>query len=126
MELQGTLQMTAGGITLDNYMLLLLAVMIIAGILGGLANYFMSERAGDATGKEMTKFTLLGIVAALTVPLFLYMISSDLLSVAKSRPIDLFVFAGFCLVFVLFSRLFLANAAAKLMRQAKQSATKQD
>ncbi|MBT9614349.1 MAG: hypothetical protein IV108_13880 [Burkholderiales bacterium] len=119
MELQGTLQMTAGGITLDNYMLLLLAVMVIAGILGGLANYFMSEKGG-ATGKEMTKYALLGIVAALTVPLFLYMISSDLLSVAKSRPIDLFVFAGFCLVFVLFSRLFLESAAAKLIQQTGQ------
>lgn len=118
MELQGTLQMTAGGITLDNYMLLLFAVMVITGILGGLANYFMSEKGDGSNGKGIIKFALLGIVAALTVPLFLYMISSDLLSVAKSRPIDLFVFAGFCLVFVLFSRLFLEGAAAKLMQQS--------
>lgn len=117
MELQGTLQMTAGGITLDNYMLLLLAVMVITGILGGLANYFMSEKKGDSTSKGIIKYALLGIVAALTVPLFLFMISSDLLAVAKSRPIDLFVFAGFCLLFVLFSRLFLESAAAKLMQQ---------
>ncbi len=120
MELQGTLQMTTGGITLDNYMLLLLVVMVIAGILGGLANYFMRGKDSTATGKEMIKYALLGIVAALTVPLFLYMISSDLLSVAKSRPIDLFVFAGFCLVFVLFSRLFLESAAAKLTAQPGQ------
>jgi hypothetical protein len=96
--------MTAGGITLDNYMLLLFAVMVITGILGGLANYFMSEKDGGSAGKEMIKYALLGIVAALTVPLFLNMI-------------DLFVFAGFCLLFVLFSRRFVESAAAKLMQQ---------
>ncbi len=126
MELQGTLQMTAGGITLDNYMLLLLAVMVIAGILGGLANYFMSEKSGGSAAKEMIKYALLGIVAALTVPLFLNMISSDLLAGAKSRPIDLFVFAGFCLLFVLFSRRFVESAAEKLMQQLGQSAAKID
>ena len=119
MELQGTLQMTAGGITLDNYMLLLLVVMIVTGILGGLANYFMSVKTGNASGKEMVKYALLGIVAALTVPLFLYMISSDLLAAAKSRPIELFVFAGFCLLFVLFSRLFVESAAAKLIQHPR-------
>lgn len=116
MELQGTLQMMNGGITLDNYMLLLLAIMVITGILGGLANYFMSAKAGGSTGKEMVKFVLLGIVAALTVPLFLNMISSDLLAVAKSRPNDLYVFAALCLAFVLFSRRFVEGAAAKLMQ----------
>jgi len=120
MELQGTLQMTAGGITLDNYMLLLFAVMVITGILGGRGNYLKNEKAGGSAGKEMIKYALLGIVAALTVPLFLNMISSDLLAVAKSRPIDLFVFAGFCLLFVLFSRRFVESAATKLMQQLGQ------
>lgn len=114
MELQGTLQMASGGITLDNYMLLLLGIMVVTGILGGLANYFMSVKSIGSTAKEMVKYALLGIVAALTVPLFLNMISSDLIAVAKSRPNDLYVFAALCLAFVLFSRRFVDSVTAKL------------
>lgn len=120
MELQGTLQITNGGITLDNYMLLLLIIMIVTGVLGGIANYFMTERGNAFSARDLTKYSVLGVVAALTVPLFLNMISSDLLAVAKARPIDLFVFAGFCLMFVLFSRRFVENIAAKLMQQINQ------
>jgi RsiW-degrading membrane proteinase PrsW (M82 family) len=120
MELQGTLQMTAGGITLDNYMLLLLAIMVVTGVLGGVANYFMREKDPNVSAKDLVKYAVLGIVAALTVPLFLNMISSDLLAGAKSRPIELFVFAGFCLLFVLFSRRFVEGAAAKLLQHLDQ------
>lgn len=120
MELQGTLQITNGGITLDNYMLLLLIIMVVTGVLGGIANYFMTERGNAFSARDLTKYSVLGVVAALTVPLFLNMISSDLLAVAKARPIDLFVFAGFCLMFVLFSRRFVENIAAKLMQQLNQ------
>ena len=120
MELQGTLQMTAGGITLDNYMLLLLGIMVVTGILGGVANYFMREKDSSVGGKDWVRYAVLGIVTALTVPLFLNMISSDLLAGAKSRPIELFVFAGFCLLFVLFSRRFVESAAAKLLQQLGQ------
>jgi len=117
MDLQGTVQMTTGGIMLDNYMLLLFGIMLFAGLLGGIANYFISDRGGAFSGKELFKYAVLGIVASLTVPLFLNMISSDLLAMAKSRPIDLFVFAGFCLLFVLFSRRAVENISARLRQQ---------
>lgn len=117
MELQGTLQMTAGGITLDNYMLLLFGIMLFAGLLGGIANYFLSDRGSAFSAAELLKYAVLGVVASLTVPLFLNMISSDLLAMAKARPIDLFVFAGFCLLFVLFSRRLVENISARLRQQ---------
>ena len=120
MELQGSMLMTAGGITLDNYMLLLLGIMLFTGFLGGAANYFMSDKQTAESSKGFLKYAVLGIVAALTVSLFLNMISSDLLAAAKSRPIDLFVFAGFCLIFVLFSRRFVESAATKLLQQLRR------
>ena len=43
-------------------------------------------------------------VAALTVPLFLNMISSTLLEGARTKPVDLYVFCGFCLIYVVASR----------------------
>ena len=121
MELQGSALITTGGITLDSYMLLLLGIMLCAGILGGAANYFMSDKSGATSGKELLKYAVLGIVAALTVPLFLNMISSDLLVAAKARPVDLFVFAAFCLLFVLFSRRFVESASARLLQQLRRA-----
>ena len=44
-------------------------------------------------------YCLLGISAALIVPLFLKIISSDLLTRAQKDPINLIVFNGICLVF---------------------------
>ncbi|MEJ5210210.1 MAG: YEATS-associated helix-containing protein [Burkholderiales bacterium] len=119
MELQGSLQMTAGSITLDGYLLLLFAIMLFTGLLGGLANYFLSVRAPGIAARELLRYIVLGMVAALTVPLFLNMISSDLLAMARTRPIDLFVFAGFCLLFVLASRRLVDNLATRLRPPAR-------
>ena len=119
MELQGALQVPQN-MMLDNYMLLILGIMIITGVLGGVANYFMSDRRSEPVKGDVYKYIVLGIVAALTVPLFLNMISSNMLEMARSRPIDLFVFSGFCLMFVVFSRRFFENVANKLLHQIEQ------
>lgn len=119
MELQGALQVPQSTM-LDNYMLLILGIMIITGVLGGVANYFMSDRRSEPAKGDVYKYTILGIVAALTVPLFLNMISSNMLEVARSRSIDLFVFAGFCLMFVVFSRRFFENIANRVLQQVEQ------
>lgn len=117
MELQGTLQVSEMTALIDNYMLLVLGIMIAAGMLGGIANYFLVERSGVFSWRELFKYAVLGVVAALMVPLFLNMISSNLLEVARTRPINLFVFAGFCLIAVIFSRRFLENLSSKLIQQ---------
>ena len=119
-ELQKTLQLTSLPNTLDSYMLAILLIMVAAGILGGMANYFLSERQRDSARREWLRHTVLGVVAALTVPLFLNMISSNLLEAARTRPVDFFVFAGFCLIYVVASRRVVENVADKLLRQVAQ------
>lgn len=104
----------------DNYMLLVLGIMVTAGILGGIANYFLAERHAEFAWRDLFKYAVLGVVAALMVPLFLNMISSNLLDLARTRPINLFVFAGFCLIAVIFSRRFLENLSTKLIQQVSQ------
>lgn len=127
MDLQGSLQMTQGstlvaqpGGLLDGFLLLVFGIMILAGLLGGVANYFLAERSNEPHGKDFAKYAVLGVVAALTVPLFLNMISSNLLEMARARPVNLFVFAGFCLIFVLFSRRFVENVVNRLLQQLGQ------
>jgi hypothetical protein len=119
-ELQKSLQVTVLPSTLDGYMLVILLIMIVAGLLGGVANYFLSDRAADHSGRDWAKYPVLGVIAALTVPLFLNMISSNLLEAARTRPVDFFVFAGFCLIYVVASRRVFENVANKLLTQMDQ------
>jgi len=117
-ELQKSLQVTALSTTLDSYMLVILLIMVAAGVLGGIANYFLSDRS-NARG-EWGRYAILGVIAALTVPLFLNMISSNLLEAARTRPVDFFVFAGFCLIYVVASRRLFENVANRLVGQMDQ------
>lgn len=117
-ELQKSLQVTVLPATLDSYMLVILLIMIVTGILGGLGNYYLSERKPGR--RDWLKYPLLGVIAALTVPLFLNMISSNLLEAARSRPIDFFVFAGFCLIYVVASRRPFENVADRLLPRMEQ------
>jgi len=119
-DLQTAFQMTAPSGGLDAHMLLILAIMVCAGILGGIANYFLADRHGESGRRDWLKYPLLGIVAALTVPLFLNMISSTLLEGARTRPVDFFTFAGFCLIYVVAARRLLENVAQRLSGQLDQ------
>ncbi|MFC5303117.1 YEATS-associated helix-containing protein [Azospira restricta] len=119
-ELQKSLQVTGMVGGLDGYMLMVLGIMILTGILGGVANYFLSDRQGELSSRDGLKYAVLGVIAALTVPLFLNMISSNLLEAARTRPVDFFVFAGFCLIYVVASRRLFENAANKLLAQLDQ------
>ncbi len=118
-ELQKSLQVTALSNTLDSYMLVVLLIMIAAGILGGVANYYLSDRHGESP-RDWVKYPILGVIAALTVPLFLNMISSNLLEAARTRPIEFFVFGGFCVIYVVASRRLVENVANKLRYQMDQ------
>lgn len=119
-ELQKSLQVTALSGSLDGYMLIILLIMVVAGVLGGIANYFLSDRQNNPVRREWGRYTILGVVSALTVPLFLNMISSNLLEAARTRPVDFFVFAGFCLIYVVASRRVFENAANRLLGQMDQ------
>ena len=80
-----TLELTSYSGTL---LILILGIMVISGILAGLTNYFFSENQKPRGLQAILGRCLLGIAAASTVPLFLNIISSNLL-----------VFNGICLIF---------------------------
>lgn len=119
-ELQPALQVTTPSGALDGHMLLILAIMVVAGILGGAANYFLADRQGEPARRDWLKYPVFGVVAALTVPLFLNMISSTLLEGARTKPIDFYVFAGFCLIYVVASRRLFENMVQLLLGQIEQ------
>jgi len=113
-----TAQAAAGGI--DLHLILILGIMVATGLLGGLANFFLNERDTGTPWRTAGKHMVLGIVAALTVPLFLNMMSSHLLEATRLKSSELFVFGGFCLLYVVVTRRFFENIAANLVRQMEQ------
>ncbi|WP_263769806.1 YEATS-associated helix-containing protein [Propionivibrio soli] len=119
-ELQKSFQVTALPNNLDGYMLVILLIMVAAGLLGGLANFFLCDKHAESESRDWRKYLTLGVIAALTVPLFLNMISSNLLEAARSRPADFFVFGGFCLIYVVASRRVFENVANRLIGQVDQ------
>lgn len=76
---------------------LLLWTMLLAGTLGGIGNYFISTKRDNHNVMDLLKFIVLGIIASFVVPLFLNMISSNIVELAQTQFHYLLVLAGFCL-----------------------------
>lgn len=105
-------------LSLPNYILIIFSIIILSGILGGIANFVIVENPKKlADWKSAGGYVILGVVAAFTVPLFLNMISSNLLEIGQSNYLVLFVFCGFCLVAAVFSKSFLENMYSKIIQQ---------
>lgn len=116
-ELQPAMLVSAPSGVLDTHMALILLIMLAAGLLGGAANYFLAERHSESARHDWLKYSVFGIVAALTVPLFLNMISSTLLEGARTKPVDFFAFGGFCLIYVVASRRLMESVTQMLKGQ---------
>jgi hypothetical protein len=115
---KGGIMNTEPTISLVNFIFILLFIMLISGIIGGLANYFMITKGkGIVVWKELLGYVILGIVASFVVPLFLNMISSNLLITTQTQPINFFIIASFCLIAAVFSKSFLENIYSKLGKE---------
>lgn len=93
---EGVLELTSNS---GTYLILVLGIMVVSGILAGLTNHFFSENQKSRKFQGIFGRCLLGTAGALTVPLFLNIISSNLLDTAQKNPINLLVFNGICLIF---------------------------
>ena len=111
---------------IPNDLLVILQVMLLSGAAGGLVNLFLTE--GDAAHRlAWWKHVLIGITAAFMVPLFLAMISADLISKIRGtagQPGDqtlLLNLAGFCLVAAVSSRGFIQSVSARMLREVREA-----
>lgn len=97
----------------STYAWLLLVIIVLAGVVGGTASYFLSE----SEDKTPVKSIVIGVVASFIVPVFLNMISSNLLIEAQQKIDKIFIFTGFCVLAAVFSRNFLENVYNKVIQQ---------
>lgn len=119
-ELQSAYAMSGPNGGMDGHFLLILGIMVAMGLLGGAANVFLAERQGEPARRDWIKYPIFGVLAALTVPLFLNMLASTLLEGTRTKAMDLYVFAGFCLIYVIASRRLFDNLAQRLFGQLDQ------
>lgn len=99
-------------------------IMVLAGFLGGGLNYLLSRRE-SAESTAMWQSLVGGLVASFMVPLFLNMISSNLVESIKGitpnsgDPSKFFVFAGFCLVAAVSSKAFINTLSHRILNETK-------
>ncbi len=103
------------------------AVMLASGVLGGLINFFITDPQ-DERRMKWWQHVVVGIGASFMVPLFLNMISGDLIDKIRGagvqQPPDyskLFVLAGFCLVAAVSSRAFIHTLSERILKEARSA-----
>src|SRR5262247_1390247 len=97
----------------------LVLVMIGAGVLGGFINYYLNRH--DQTCKHTAReYVVIGVGAALLVPLFLNMISSNLLERSETDTKALLVILGFCLVGAISSKAFIQTLSDQILKKAQE------
>lgn len=94
-------------------------IMATTGIVGGLAN-FLSDDNLKFEFRSVAKSIVLGVSASVMVPLFLSMISSNLLVELSTITVSDFILAGFCMVASIFSRSFINGVSSKILNDLKQ------
>ena len=134
---------------MPRYVVSVIVVIVAAGALGGLINFFLAlrdggnredlteprseenepandtrRRGGQKQGRALAQSVTLGIGAAFLVPLFLNMISSSLMD--DLRKVDqwelaVFKFAGFCLVAAISSTAFIKTMSDRVLKEAKEA-----
>lgn len=110
----------------------IIATMVGAGVLGGAINTILSRslplKDGEPPLPGLGAHIVLGVGAALIIPLFLSMISSGLVGdLAKGNELTpelfakLLVLVGFCLLAAISSRAFLQSMTQRLLREVAEA-----
>ena len=107
-------------------MIIITSIIIFAGCLGGFANYHRYEINQQHKLFNLRRSLLSGLVASATVPLFLQMVSSNLLAEAHEPggEYKYFIFGGFCLIAAFFSNRFLQSVSDKVIQDLQQKTTR--
>ncbi len=102
-------------------MLQIVGVILAAGAFGGLVNFYLSK-SDDVPPPTRVRSIIVGIAASFLVPLFLNMISSNLVDVVKGGDSSkLLILLGFCLVAAISSTSFIRTISDRVLTEAKQA-----
>ena len=99
----------------------IVGVILAAGVFGGLVNFQLSK-PDDVPTPTKTRSIIVGTAASFLVPLFLNMISSNLIDLIKGgESSKLLILLGFCLVAAISSTAFIRTISDRVLTEAKQA-----
>lgn len=103
-----------------NHIFILATVMLLAGIFGGLVNYYLyGDKDPDAA--SLPRFLVVGVGASFLVPVILDMVNSEIVLESQGDPSRLLIFTGFCLIAALVSRFFVDNLSDRILNEAQMA-----
>ena len=100
-----------------NHIFILATVMLLAGIFGGLVNFYLYGDK-DPDSASLPRFLVVGVGASFLVPVVLDMVNSELVLESQGDPSQLLIFTGFCLVSALLSRFVIDNMSDRILNEA--------
>lgn len=100
--------------------LILISIMAVAGAFGGFINYLLEQRDNPEFA-SIKRSMVAGIGASFLVPLFLNMISSDLIAKSYEAPEKFLVFTGFCLIASISSSAFIRTLSDRVLSEVKKN-----
>ena len=108
-----------------NHMFALVTIILMAGVFGGLLNYYMQAQV-DAENSSMPRSILGGLAGAFIVPLVLFFVSSDLVIESQGDPSGMLIFAGFCLIAAWASRFAMSTVTKRIMEETHMARSRTD
>lgn len=91
-----------------GFVIILTLVMLIAGVFGGLINfYLLNQNNKDTTA--MLRCVVVGVGAAFLVPVALDLVGSSIVSQSQNDPGQLLIYTGLCLIAAIASRMVVTN-----------------
>jgi hypothetical protein len=106
------------GLKMANHIFIMATVMLLAGIFGGLVNYYLyGEKDSDAS--SLPRFLVVGVGASFLVPVVLDLFNSELVLESQGDPSRLLLFTGFCLISALLSRFVIDNLSDRIFNEAQ-------
>ncbi|EJL76118.1 YEATS-associated helix-containing protein [Chryseobacterium populi] len=103
---------------------IIMAIIVLCGIIGGVGSSLKEMKENG--GRFLLRNIMFGILASITVPLFLNLVSSDILKTIldpkKNEIYDLnyFIFAGFCIVAAYSSIQYLNIISSRVVQNLKE------
>lgn len=107
-----------------NHTITIAVIIFVAGLFGGVVNYYRSYTINSGSHRECMTCILIGVGASCLVPLFLSMISSNLIENSRSDDKYFFTFGGLCIIAAIFSNKFINSIGEKVLKEVQQ--TKED
>lgn len=111
-----------------GYLALVSALVLLGGLLGGLANFYVldrNERNVNAEHSGLIRELLIGIICSLATPLILSLLSSNLMSSPKMAALDYLRFFAVVVVFTILLRKLLAPVRLRTASAGSSPASEQ-